>query len=113
MSNRRKWMLAKALCIASLGFSVAANAQWAVIDVGAIAQLVQQVATMQQQLETAKSHLTEAQNEFASITGTRGMESLLSGTARNYLPADWAALTATVSQANSTYALLSADIQRV
>ncbi len=34
-----------------------AHAQWAVVDVGAIAQLIQQVTTMEQQLSTAKDQL--------------------------------------------------------
>lgn len=72
------------------GVTPAAHAQWAVIDVGAIVQLVQQVATLKQQLDTAQQELTQAQQQFQSMTGGRGMEQLLSGTVRNYLPANWA-----------------------
>ena len=35
----------------------AARAQWAVIDVGAIAQLIQEVQTLRQQLMTAQAQL--------------------------------------------------------
>jgi hypothetical protein len=63
-----------------------ANAQWAVVDVGAIAQLIQQIAKMEQQLTTMQAHLRQAEQEYQSITGDRGMENLLSGTVRNYLP---------------------------
>jgi type IV secretion system protein VirB5 len=90
----------------------AAHAQWAVIDVGAIAQLVQQLYTMEQQLETLQSHYRQAQQEYQSITGGRGMQNLLSGTVRNYLPADWQALQASLNQASSAYPSLSAAIQR-
>ena len=40
--------------VASIAFAPAARAQWAVIDMPAIAQLVQEVQTMQQQLATAR-----------------------------------------------------------
>ena len=75
-----------------------AHAQWAVVDVGAIAQLVQQVAKMEEQLTTMQAHLRQAEQEYQSITGDRGMQNLLSGTVRNYLPADWQALQAAISQ---------------
>jgi type IV secretion system protein VirB5 len=70
----------------------AARAQFAVIDVTAITQMIQQAEILQQQLTTAQSHLAQARLEFESITGARGMEQLLSGTQRNYLPASWADL---------------------
>ena len=76
----------------------AAHAQWAVVDVGAIAQLVQQVAKMEEQLTTMQAHLRQAEQEYQSITGDRGMENLLSGTVRNYLPADWQSLQAAITQ---------------
>lgn len=80
-----------------------AHAQWAVVDVGAIAQLVQQVTTMREQLTTAQSHLIQAQQQFQSMTGVRGMQNLLalSPQMRNYLPADWAQLSAALQGANS------------
>lgn len=86
-------------------------AQWAVIDVGAIAQLVQQVSTMAEQLSTAQNHLRQAQREFQSMTGGRGMEQLLSSTVRNYLPEDWNELSAAVNQTSSAYRALSSGVQ--
>jgi len=71
-----------------------AHAQFAVIDVGAITQLIAQVELLQDQLTTARAHLAQAQAEFASITGGRGMEQLLSGAPRNYLPTSWVDLQA-------------------
>lgn len=75
----------------------AAHAQWAVVDVGAIAQLVQQVQTLQQQLIVANSQLTQAQTTYTSITGNRGMQNLLGGTVRNYLPPTWPQLPTTLA----------------
>jgi type IV secretion system protein VirB5 len=74
------------------GFSPRAQAQWAVIDVGAIAQLIQEVATLQQQLATAEQQLNQAQQQFQSTTGQRGMQNLLTGINRNYLPTTWSQL---------------------
>jgi type IV secretion system protein VirB5 len=88
-----------------------ARAQFAVIDVGAIVQLVQQVATLQQQLQTAENQLSQAQQEFQSMTGGRGMQNLLSGTNRNYLPSTWTQLQAAMTQTGGAYSALSAGIQ--
>jgi type IV secretion system protein VirB5 len=86
-----------AAALAILGVAPSAHAQWAVIDVGAIAQLVQEVQQMQQAVRTAQNQLTQAQQEYQSITGPRGMQNLLSGTVRNYLPADWTQLSTVLS----------------
>src|SRR6267154_383648 len=76
--------------LAILGVSPAAHAQWAVIDVGAIAQLIQEVQQMQQAVQTARNQLSQAQQTYQSMSGGRGMDILLSGTVRNYLPGSWA-----------------------
>jgi len=89
----------------------AAHAQFAVIDVASVAQLIQQLSTMEQQLTTLQSHLRQAQQEYQSITGDRGMENLLSGTVRNYLPSDWASLQGAVTQTGSGYPALASAIQ--
>ena len=52
------------------------TAQWAVIDAPAIAQLVQEVQTMQQQLTVARKQLQPAQQSLQSMSGGRGMERL-------------------------------------
>src|SRR5579864_4370052 len=77
------------LGVFSVGFVKPAHAQFAVIDVASIVQLVQQVEQLEQQVQTAKSQLAQAQSEYAAITGGRGMQLLLGGTVRNYLPTDW------------------------
>lgn len=110
MSDFKLWLLP--ICAAALmAAAPAAQAQFAVIDVGAITQLVSQVQTMTQQLTTMQAHLRQAQQEYQSLTGNRGMEHLLSGTVRNYLPADWASLQSAVNQSHGAYPALAAAIQ--
>src|SRR5277367_5697122 len=70
------------------------RAQWAVVDAPAIVQLIQQVANAEQQLATARNQLLQAQQALQTMTGGRGMEQLLSGTVRNYLPTDWSQVSA-------------------
>ncbi|HEV2267871.1 MAG TPA: type IV secretion system protein [Steroidobacteraceae bacterium] len=72
-----------------LGVPRGAQAQWAVVDVGAIAQLVKEVETLREQLSNAQQQLIQAQQQYQSMTGGRGMQNLLSGITRNYLPASW------------------------
>jgi type IV secretion system protein VirB5 len=71
-----------------------AHAQFAVIDVASVAQLIQQAQTLAAQLEAARGQLAQAQAQYQALTGDRGMQSLLSGTVRNYLPANWSQLSA-------------------
>ncbi|MDQ2655171.1 MAG: type IV secretion system family protein [Chloroflexota bacterium] len=94
----------------TMGVPPAAGAM-AVVDVRAIAQLRQQLSTMSQQLSTARNQLTQAQRAFEAMTGGRGMEHLLSGTVRNYLPPDWTQLDAAIRQGVSSYHALAADLQ--
>ena len=88
----------------------AARAQWAVIDVGAIAQLIQEVQTLRQQLTTAQAQLNQAEAALATTTGNRGMQLLLGGTNRNYLPTSAAQLIA-ASQGVSGYPGLASGVQ--
>ncbi len=104
--------IATLVAITAVGLSSVSRAQWAVVDVGAITRLVQQIQTMRQQLQTMQGHLRQAQQEYQSITGSRGMQNLLSGTVRNYLPADWQALQASLTQATNAYPALSAAIKQ-
>jgi len=83
------------------------QAAMAVVDIRAIAQMRSQLQSMQNQLTTARNQLTQAQQQYQSMIGSRGMERLLAGTARNYLPPDWAALEATLRGAQSSYAALT------
>lgn len=88
----------------------AAQAQMAVVDVRAIGQLIQQIRTMQQQLETARGQLREAQATFQAMTGGRGMEQLLAGEVRNYLPADWQQLASVIDATSTQYGALAQEL---
>jgi len=94
-----------------IGFSLSAQAQIPVTDVGAIFQLVTQVQTLAQQLQTAEQNLAQAQQEYQSITGSRGMQNLVSGTNWNYLPSDWTTLQNTLNGAAGANGALGAGIQ--
>lgn len=110
----RKVLLALPLiAILSLGAVRPAAAQWAVIDVASLAQLIQQYETMQQQLSTVQSHLAQARQQYAALTGGRGMERLLSGTQRNYLPSDWATLTGAMQGSGAAYGGFGASAQGI
>ena len=105
----------KSLTIVSLALLSAvpaARAQFAVIDVASVTQLVTEVQNLEQALTVAREHLQEAQTELRSITGDRGMELLLAGTNRNYLPSDWGQLTAALNDTSSAYSALSAGIRQ-
>jgi type IV secretion system protein VirB5 len=99
------------ICL-SLSFAVvpAARAQWAVIDVGAITQLIQEVQTMSQQLLTAQAQLQQAKSTLQSMTGGRGMQMLLSGVDRNYLPTSTGSLT-NAMQGGGPYIGLATDVR--
>lgn len=90
-----------------------AHAQFAVIDVNAIVQMAQQLRVLQDQLANARNQLTQAQAQFAALTGPRGMERLLAGAARNYLPPDWAVFERTLRRVEASYAALGTQVQAV
>jgi type IV secretion system protein VirB5 len=89
-----------------------AHAQWAVVDAPAIVQLIQEVQTTAQQLATAKNQLLQAKQALQTMTGDRGMEQLLSGTNRNYLPSNWTQVSG-VLQGAGGFGALSTDVQSV
>jgi len=88
-----------------------ARAQWAVVDAPATAQLIQQVKTMAKQLETTRNQLIQAKSALESMTGTRGMQLLLSGTVRNYLPVSWDQLMSVMQGGAGGYSALAADVR--
>jgi type IV secretion system protein VirB5 len=98
--------------IASIVAAPAARAQWAVVDAPAIVQLIQEVQTTAQQLQTAKAQLLQAQQALQTMTGDRGMEQLLSGTVRNYLPSNWTQVTGAL-QGSGGFSALSTDVQSI
>jgi type IV secretion system protein VirB5 len=89
-----------------------AHAQWAVVDAPAIVQLIQEVQTTAQQLATAKAQLLQAEQALQTMTGGRGMEQLLNGIVRNYLPSNWAQVSR-VLQGTGGFSALSTDVQSV
>lgn len=100
------------LALAVLLATPAAHAQFAVIDVAAVTQLVTQVQDLEQEITVAREHLAEAETELRAMTGDRGMEQLLAGTNRNYLPGDWGQLAAALNDTGSSYANLSSGVQQ-
>jgi len=93
----------------AFGVTRPAHAQFAVIDVASLVQLVQEVQQLDQQVATARSQLAQAQSEYAAMTGGRGMQLLLSGTNRNYLPTNWGQLSQVMSGSSSSYPALAAQ----
>lgn len=99
------------LTVGAAAFTPTASAQMAVVDVRAIGQLIQQIRTMQQQLETARGQLREAQATFQAMTGRRGMEQLLAGEVRNYLPPDWQQLASVIDATSTQYGALARELE--
>jgi type IV secretion system protein VirB5 len=88
-----------------------ASAQWAVVDAPAIIQLIQEVKEMEQQVQTAESQLNQAKQALATMTGDRGMELLLSGISRNYLPSSWSQLAGAMTGSGLGNTALTASIR--
>jgi type IV secretion system protein VirB5 len=106
-----KRLLPSLATLALAGVSLNARAQIPVTDVGAILQLVTQVQTTMQQLQTAQNEFAQAQQTYQSMTGNRGMQNLLNGITRNYLPTDWNQLEAAIRGNANAFAALSNEIQ--
>ena len=88
-----------------------ASAQWAVVDAPAIIQLIQEVKEMDQEVQTAESQLSQAKQALATMTGDRGMEFLLSGITRNYLPSSWSQLSAAMTGTGRGGSTLAAGVR--
>jgi type IV secretion system protein VirB5 len=88
-----------------------AHAQFAVIDVASVARLVQQAQTLSQQLQAARAQILQAQTLYQSTTGSRGMQQLLSGVPRNYLPSNWSQLNAAMQGTGGASNALSQDMR--
>jgi type IV secretion system protein VirB5 len=111
MSQARNVLMRPKLLIVLLAIvAPAVRAQIAVFDVSAFGQLLMQVRTLQEQLGTAQAHLMQAQSEFQSMTGRRGMERLLAGTTRNYLPAEWSGLVGAIHGIAAGHGSLTSDL---
>ncbi|MGH8258874.1 MAG: type IV secretion system protein, partial [Steroidobacteraceae bacterium] len=108
---RPSWRSAWVLLL--LAGAPAAQAQWAVVDVGAIAQLLQQVQVLEQALSTAQGELGQARQAYQGMTGDRGMESLLSGVMRNYLPGSSDDLQALLAGGATSYGALGSAMSAI
>jgi len=91
--------------------AVPVRAQLAVIDAPAIVQLVQEVQTMEQQVKTAEGQLAQARQALSTMTGNRGMELLLAGVQRNYLPTSWSQLMTAGQGVGGGFPALSNNVQ--
>lgn len=90
-----------------------AKAQIPVTDVAAITQLIMQIERLEEEILVARDTLTQAQDAYTAMTGQRGMERLLDGTVRNYLPPDWQELERAIRGASSAYSALAHDVERL
>lgn len=80
-------------CVVSITTVGSVSAQVPVTDVASITQRAQDqlqtIAQMVSQLEQLKAQLDQAQRQYKSTTGSRGMGSLLSGENYAAVPTDW------------------------
>jgi P-type DNA transfer protein VirB5 len=99
-------------CLVGLAVTPPSHAQWAVVDVGAITQLIQEVNYWKQQIQAMTSQLNQLQSTYNAMTGNRGMQNLLPMTpqARNYLPTNWQGLMAALNGLSGSYGVLSAQL---
>lgn len=117
-----KHLLAFFLAAATFLTPLHARAGIPVIDVTAIANLMQQVmywqqqiSGMQKQYEQLKASKDQLAQTHGAMTGTRGMEQLLptSDLARNYLPPNYGELMGTLNGSSASYAGLSSQVQSI
>ena len=110
--------LAAAACLAPLH----AKAGIPVIDITAVANLMQQVMYWQQQISAMQKQydqLRQSKDQLAltygAMTGTRGMEQLLptSDLTRNYLPPSYGDLMNTLNGSSTSYTGLANHVQSI
>ena len=88
-----------------------ASAQWAVIDVAAVARLSAELQTLDQSLTTQQQEFGAAEAQLRGMSGTRGMQDLLGGIRRNYLPETWGQLRAAADGRPGSYPGLAAAVR--
>jgi len=111
--DRIRQILTIMLTLSSACLLQPCRAQIPVTDLGAISQLITQVANMENQLVTMRNQLVQAESTLKSMTGSRGMEQLLAGQNRNYLPTDWNSLSSVIGNSSTTYSGLAANLQAI
>ena len=99
-------------CIGAVFAAVApvAHAQWAVIDVAAVARLSAELRTLEQSLSTQQQQFLAAEAQLRGMSGTRGMQDLLGGIRRNYLPQNWVQLRAAAEGRPASYPGLASAV---
>jgi len=107
-----KRVLPVLVCLIGLSVAPPSRAQWAVVDVGAITQLIQEVSYWKQQIQAMTSQINQLQSTYNAMTGNRGMQNLLtqSPQQRNYLPSDWQGLMATLNGLSRSYSVLTTQL---
>jgi type IV secretion system protein VirB5 len=90
-----------------------AKADIPVIDMAAIANLIEQINYWQAQIKAMSNQLTQLKQTHDAMTGTRGMEGLLrtSPGERNYLPPSYGDLLRLVDGGAVTYAGLASQVK--
>ena len=118
----RSYLPAFLLASAAMLAPLHAKAGIPVIDVTAVANLMQQVMYWQQQIEAMRKQyeqLRQSKDQLAqtygAMTGTRGMEQLLPTPerARNYLPPSYGELIGVLNGSTATYSGLASHVQSI
>lgn len=118
----RRQLIGFLLAFAAAVMPWQARAGIPVIDMAAVANLIQQLGAWQQQLSGMQrqyEQLTQSnaqlQQTYSAMTGTRGMEQLLptSDATRNYLPSSYSDLMNTVTGTSGGYSGLSGQVQSI
>jgi type IV secretion system protein VirB5 len=109
----KRRILLTCLSAVTIAATTPARADIPVIDMAAIANLIEQINYWQAQIKAMSNQLVELKQTHDAMTGPRGMEGLLrtSSSERNYLPLDEAELAKTVSGTSTAYAGLAEQIR--
>lgn len=102
-------------CLSALALATAmpAQADIPVIDMAAIANLIEQINYWQAQIKAMSNQLVELKQTHEAMTGNRGMEGLLrtSTSERNYLPPNYGEMLRLVDGHTATYAGLASQVK--
>lgn len=110
VTRRLSWLAG--LMAVSLFAGASGHAAMAVVDVGAIAQLAQQLTTLRNQLTLLRDQLQQARQSYDAFTGNRGLEGL-GQTVRAYLPPDYAELERALVGTSTAYAGLAQEVEQL
>lgn len=109
----RQIIVSALLAATGMGLTPAFGSGIPVIDAAAISNQLEQISYMVQQLQQMQQQVAALQAQVRAITGGRGMESLLSGQVRNYLPPEWNEAMNVLSQGNQAYQQLADNIRQI